>query len=193
MRPDSLLWQHRTIFGTLANLPFIEYGDGQPAIPIVITKQLRLSQLVIVDLHEILVRRRVVGRLKKVLLSPLLLTLVVLVSGCEEFLRDTSSLLIPGFQRSEIFGFVAGLGTTFAVLPDLLAMLRRRSTAGMNPRMAAIIGTFQILWVYYGVLIVSRPVVAWNVIGVLINFFSVGAYSYFLRKERAHSASRDEI
>jgi MtN3 and saliva related transmembrane protein len=134
-----------------------------------------------------------VGRLKKVLLSPLLLTLVVLVSGCEEFLRDTSSLLIPGFQRSEIFGFVAGLGTTFAVLPDLLAMLRRRSTAGMNPRMAAIIGTFQILWVYYGVLIVSRPVVAWNVIGVLINFFSVGAYSYFLRKERAHSASRDEI
>jgi MtN3 and saliva related transmembrane protein len=132
------------------------------------------------------------SRLKKVLLSPLLLTLIVLVSGCEELRRDTSSLLIPSFQRSEIFGFVAGLGTTFAVLPDLLAMLRRRSSAGMNPRMAAIIGTFQILWVYYGVLIVSRPVVAWNVIGVLINFFSVGAYSYFLRKEKAQAASPAE-
>ena len=132
------------------------------------------------------------SRLKKVLLSPLLLTLIVLVSGCEELRRDTSSLLIPSFQRSEIFGFVAGLGTTFAVLPDLLAMLRRRSSAGMNPRMAAIIGTFQILWVYYGVLIVSRRVVAWNVIGVLINFFSVGAYSYFLRKEKAQAASPAE-
>jgi hypothetical protein len=29
-------------------------------------------------------------------------------------------------------------------------MLRRRSAAGMNPRMAAIMGVFQILWVYYG-------------------------------------------
>jgi hypothetical protein len=33
--------------------------------------------------------------------------------------RDTQSLLIPRFHRSEIFGFVAGLGTTFAGLPDL--------------------------------------------------------------------------
>jgi MtN3 and saliva related transmembrane protein len=128
-------------------------------------------------------------RLKKALLSLPLLALTILISGCDELLKDTSSLFIPSFQRSEIFGFVAGLGTTFAVLPDLVAMLRRRSTAGLNPRMAAIIGAFQILWVYYGVLIVSRPVVAWNVIGVLINFFSVGAYSYFLRKEKARTAS----
>jgi MtN3 and saliva related transmembrane protein len=126
-------------------------------------------------------------RLKKVLLSLPLFILLIPISGCEQFLRDTSSLFIPRFQRSEVFGFLAGMGTTFAVLPDLVAMLRRRSTSGMNPRMAAIIGTFQILWVYYGVLIVSRPVVVWNVIGVLINFFSVGAYSYFLRKERAQA------
>ena len=34
--------------------------------------------------------------------------------------------------------------------------------------MAAITGTFQILWVYYGILIASRPVIAWNVVAVLI-------------------------
>jgi MtN3 and saliva related transmembrane protein len=28
----------------------------------------------------------------------------------------------------EIIGFVAGFGTTFAALPDLIAMLKRRST-----------------------------------------------------------------
>ena len=50
-------------------------------------------------------------------------------------------------------------------------------------------GVFQILWVYYGLLIASRPVIAWNVIALLINFLSVGAYAYFLRKERADTGS----
>src|ERR1700751_3456100 len=109
--------------------------------------------------------------------------------GCQDLVpRDTSSLFIPRFQRSEILGFVAGLGTTFAAVPDLVAMLRRRSSAGMNPRMVAIMGVFQVLWVYYGLLIASRPVIAWNVIAGLINFLSVGAYLYFVRKEKMQAA-----
>jgi hypothetical protein len=48
--------------------------------------------------------------------------------------------------------------------------------------MAAIMGVFQVLWVYYGLLIVSRPVVLWNVIAVLVNSLNVGAYLYFVRK-----------
>jgi MtN3 and saliva related transmembrane protein len=74
---------------------------------------------------------------------------------------------------------LAGLGTTFAAVPDLVSMLKRRSRAGMYPMMAAIMGTFQILWVYYGILTASRPVTAWNVVGVFINFLTVGAYRYF--------------
>ena len=46
---------------------------------------------------------------------------------------------------------------------------------------------FQILWVYYGLLIASRPVIAWNLIAVLTNSLSVGAYLYFVRKERQKS------
>ena len=45
-------------------------------------------------------------------------------------------------------------------------------------------GVFQILWVYYGLLIGSRPVVIWNVIAVLVNFISVAAYFYFVRREK---------
>ena len=112
----------------------------------------------------------------------------LLVAGCETLgVQDAQSLLLPRFQRSEIFGLVAGFGTTFAAVPDLVAMLRRRSSAGMNPRMAAITGAFQILWVYYGLLILSRPVVAWNVVAVLINFLSVGAFLYFRSKERSQA------
>lgn len=116
---------------------------------------------------------------------PLVLCSMIILAGCVELgIEDTESLFFPGFRRSEVVGFVAGLGTTFAALPDLIAMLKRRSSKGMNPRMAAIMGTFQIVWVYYGLLIGSRPVVLWNIIAVGTNFFSVAAYQYFARRER---------
>ena len=120
--------------------------------------------------------------------TALLLICALMLSGCEGLVpHDAKSLLIPRFQRSEIIGLVAGFGTTFAALPDLIAMLRRRSCAGMNPRMSAIMGVFQIVWVYYGLLIVSRPVVIWNMIAVVTNFLSVGAYLYFARKEKGQA------
>ena len=93
---------------------------------------------------------------------------------------------MPRFKRSEVFGFLAGFGATFAAMPDLIAMLRRRSSLGMNPRMAAIMGIFQILWVYYGLLIASRPVILWNVVAVLINLFTVAVYIHFVRKEKTN-------
>jgi MtN3 and saliva related transmembrane protein len=110
----------------------------------------------------------------------------LMLAGCADLIvQDAKSLLAPQFQRSELVGLVAGAGTTFAALPDLIAMLRRRSSQGMNPRMAGIMGVFQIAWIYYGLLIVSRPVVMWNVIAVVINFLSVAAYVRFNRLERS--------
>jgi len=125
-----------------------------------------------------------VGRFNRVVVAVAMLGLITLY-GCQDLVpHDTQSLLIPRFRRSEILGFVAGLGTTFAVLPDLVAMLGRRSSAGINLRMAAIMGFFQILWVYYGLLIASRPVIVWNIVAVFINFLSVGVYLHFARKEK---------
>jgi hypothetical protein len=46
-------------------------------------------------------------------------------------------------------------------------------------------GLFQILWVYYGLLIQSRPVIAWNVVAGLVNLLSVCAYAHFVRIEKA--------
>jgi MtN3 and saliva related transmembrane protein len=123
----------------------------------------------------------------------LLAFLPIIVCGCHDLVpHDTKSLLFSGVERSEVIGIVAGFGTTFAAVPDLIAMFRRRSSAGMNPRMAAIMCLFQILWVYYGLLIGSRPVIVWNVIAVLVNFLSVGAYFYFVHQERATIAARSD-
>ena len=113
-----------------------------------------------------------------------LLLSVILICGCEWLgIKDAASLLVPRFQRSEIWGFVAGFGTTFAAVPDLVRMFRRRSSEGMNPTMAGIMGIFQIIWVYYGLLILSRPVILWNLVAVIINFMTVWAYFRFARRE----------
>ena len=131
------------------------------------------------------------GRFHRVPFGVLFLILVSL-TGCQQLTINTGRLLKPDVELSEIVGLLAGFGTTFAAFPDLIAMLKRRSSLGMKPRMSAITGTFQILWIYYGLLIASRPVIIWNVIAVLINFLTVGAYTYFFRKERqAHAAPRN--
>jgi uncharacterized protein with PQ loop repeat len=109
----------------------------------------------------------------------------ITLCGCESLgIQDTSSILFRGFQRSEIMGIVAGFGTTFAGMPDLIKMFKRRSSQGINPTMAGIMGVFQIVWVYYGLLIASRPVIVWNLIAVIINLMIVRAYYKFARVQR---------
>ncbi len=121
---------------------------------------------------------------KRMLTCGVIVLSATVLSGCESLaIPDTSSLFFPRFHKSEVFGFVAGFGTTFAAVPDLIGMFRRRSSKGINPTMAGIIGMFQIVWIYYGLLIVSRPVIAWNLLGVMINFLTVGAYLRFARRE----------
>ena len=87
-------------------------------------------------------------------------------------------------QNSELVGIIAGFGTTFAALPDLIRMVRRQSSVGMNPSMPAIMAVFQVVWIYYGVLINARPIIVWNVVAVVINALSVAVYVIYSRRER---------
>ena len=45
---------------------------------------------------------------------------------------------------------------------------------------------FQLLWVYYGLLILSPPVIVWNIVAVVINFWSVAVYFRFARRDENH-------
>ena len=83
-----------------------------------------------------------------------------------------------------MFGFVVRIRNDLRrKYPDLIGMFRRRSSKGINPTMASIIGVFQIVWIYYGLLIESRPVIAWNLLGVIINFLTVERNRRFARRE----------
>jgi hypothetical protein len=55
-------------------------------------------------------------RYSRLTLTAVPLGALLLISGCEELTKNTESVLLPNFQRSDLFGFVAGMGTTFAVL-----------------------------------------------------------------------------
>ncbi len=49
---------------------------------------------------------------------------LIMLCGCQDLVpHDTQSLLAPTFSRSEIIGFLAGLGTTRR-LPDPVRLLR---------------------------------------------------------------------
>jgi MtN3 and saliva related transmembrane protein len=96
-------------------------------------------------------------------------------------------VITPHLQRSEIVGLIAGFGTTFAALPDMIRMLKHRSSKGMNPTMAAILGVFQVVWIYYGVLIDSWPLVMWNVVAVVVNALTVTTYVHFVHREKRPS------
>jgi len=98
-------------------------------------------------------------------------------------LQAADVFIASAFSAKEIIGFLAGLGTTFAAFPDLIAMLKRRSSQGMNPRMAGIMGAFQVLWIWYGALIGSNAVIIWNIIAVVINLLVVCSYLYFASLE----------
>ena len=69
-------------------------------------------------------------------------------------------------------------------------MIRRRSSRGINPTMATIMAVFQLGWIYYGLLILSRLVIIWNVVGVLTNSVTVWAYRNFARGEREGTGGR---
>src|SRR5215469_12658939 len=75
---------------------------------------------------------------------------VIPLTGCQHLVIHTDRILKGDVSLPEIVGIIAGFGTTFAAFPDFLAMLKRCSSLGMHPRMGAIMGAFQILWVYYG-------------------------------------------
>jgi uncharacterized protein with PQ loop repeat len=107
--------------------------------------------------------------------------------GCSDYeliASEARSLFLPQFSRAEIFGFIAGLGSTVAPLANLIHICRRRSASGINPTMTLIAACSQIIWIYYGFLIASRPVILWNIFSLLMNFLFIGAYAFFVRRER---------
>jgi MtN3 and saliva related transmembrane protein len=69
---------------------------------------------------------------------------------------------------TETIGFLAAAGTTFAFVPQAIRVWRRRSAEDISLAMYLILVAGVILWIVYGALIHSKPLVAANVLSLLL-------------------------
>ncbi len=86
---------------------------------------------------------------------------------------------------SDAFGYLAACLTTFAFVPQVWHTLRTRDVSGISLHMYGIFTLGIALWLVYGVLIGSWPVIVANVVTLAL------ASSILVLKwriERAHSA-----
>lgn len=71
---------------------------------------------------------------------------------------------MSGFTFTTAIGVVAALLTTIAFLPQALKAWRTRSTQDISLAMYALMATGNVLWLTYGVLIESLPLIGANTV-----------------------------
>jgi MtN3 and saliva related transmembrane protein len=76
--------------------------------------------------------------------------------------------LRPPMDSTTLLGLVAGSLTTAAFLPQLVKVLKSRSTKDISLLMYIVICTGILLWLIYGVIIGSLPVITANAVTLLI-------------------------
>lgn len=68
-----------------------------------------------------------------------------------------------------LLGLVAGALTSLSFLPQLIKIWRSRSAGDISLAMYVIITTGFVLWLWYGIVISSIPVIVANVVTLLIS------------------------
>jgi MtN3 and saliva related transmembrane protein len=68
-----------------------------------------------------------------------------------------------------LLGLVAGALTSLSFLPQLIKIWRSRSAGDISLAMYVIITTGFVLWLWYGIMISSIPVIVANVVTLLIS------------------------
>jgi MtN3 and saliva related transmembrane protein len=72
-------------------------------------------------------------------------------------------------QQLQILGFVAGILTTAAFVPQVVRVWRTRSTTDISLAMFLLFSLGVLLWLVYGVSIRSTPVVAANAVTLVLS------------------------
>lgn len=72
-------------------------------------------------------------------------------------------------EMVEVIGFIAGIFTTIAVLPQLIKSWQTKKVSNVSPVMFAILMIGVGLWVVYGVLKSDLPIILTNGTSFLLN------------------------
>lgn len=68
----------------------------------------------------------------------------------------------------ELIGFGAAAGTTFSLVPQIVRIWKRRSAEDVSAGMFSFFSLGTLLWLVYGVLLRSRPMILANGISLLL-------------------------
>ncbi|MCX7678466.1 MAG: SemiSWEET transporter [Spirochaetes bacterium] len=70
---------------------------------------------------------------------------------------------------ADFIGYVAALISTFSLLPQVLKALRTRSTRDVSLGMFLAICSAGFLWLIYGIMLSSWPIIVANSIGLMLS------------------------
>jgi MtN3 and saliva related transmembrane protein len=68
----------------------------------------------------------------------------------------------------DLLGFVAGALTTTAFVPQVLQSWRTHDLQGISVGMYGLFTTGVAFWLFYGIAVMSWPVIIWNAITLLL-------------------------
>lgn len=74
---------------------------------------------------------------------------------------------------NEIAGFVAGILTTSAFLPQLIKIIKSRHTKDLSILTYVIFCSGIVIWIFYGIALKSLPIIIFNVITLLLNLIII--------------------
>ena len=77
--------------------------------------------------------------------------------------------MIENFTIS--IGIIAALFTTFAFIPQALKIYKSKSTKDISLTMWLVFSVGVVLWLVYGILIMSFPIIIANIVTLFISLF----------------------
>lgn len=72
-------------------------------------------------------------------------------------------------STGEILGLLAGLFTTFGVVPQVIRIYRTKSARDVSLLFSVMFVIGGLLWLFYGIVDRLLPIIIWNVLGVTFN------------------------
>ena len=81
----------------------------------------------------------------------------------------------------DAIGLIAGILTTTAFIPQVLKIYRTKSGKDISGRMLSLFSAGIVLWLIYGILLNSLPLILSNVVTLLLSLTIIGLKIFYTR------------
>jgi MtN3 and saliva related transmembrane protein len=90
-----------------------------------------------------------------------------------------------GNNWTEILGIAAGFCTAISLLPQLIKLIKKKKAEEISLFYLIILLTGLILWIIYGVVKKDIPIIATNVVSLVLNVITIVIGVYYKKNPKA--------